>query len=154
MFFSRNKRAQPPSVPSDKEIAADMARLADAFVRGSAEEGQRFGYERESLGRLDPLVDLFLQSRPSPEVVDSMAISMGAFVGELIVREGGGRWTYVPPGARGVQLVSGLVCFPLSKVGKRLTVGPEHSIAQFVDVAISGDFPSEARWSGRPSPKG
>jgi hypothetical protein len=132
-----------------------MARLADAFVQGAADEGHRFTYELECVGRLDPLVDLFLQSRPSPEVVDSMAMSMGAFVGELILRFGGGRWTYVPEaGSPAVQTGSRYVCFPLNKVGKRLTVGPEHSIAQFVEVAISGDMPPEARQVRPPSSAG
>ena len=153
MFFARKRRAEAtaepvadPMAPSDDQVGWQMARLADAFVRGAAEEGHHFTYDLECVSRLDPLVDLFLQGRPSPEVVDSMAMSMGAFVGELILRFGGGRWVYVAEaGSPAVQTGSRYTCFPLNKVGKRLIVGPEHSIARFVDAAMAGDIPPEAR---------
>lgn len=123
-----------------------MAGLADAFVTGAAEEGDHFDYAVENAARLDALVDLFRRGGPTDDVVHSMVLSMGAYVGELIVRNGGGRWTHVPEAdAPGVQLTSGLVCFPLNKVAKRITVGPAHSIAQFVDVAMSGVLPSGAQ---------
>jgi hypothetical protein len=123
-----------------------MARFADIFVTGSAEEGHHFDYAVENAPRLDALVDLFRDGEPADDVIHSMVLSMGAYVGELIVRNGGGRWTHVPE-ARGfgVELTSGLVCFPLNKVGKRITVGPEHSIAQFVEFAMSGVLPPEAQ---------
>lgn len=77
---------------------------------------------------------------------------MGAYVGELIVRSGCGRWLHVPEAdAPGVQLISGLVCFPLNSVAERITVGPEHSIAQFVEVAMSGTLPSGAQPVDPPS---
>jgi hypothetical protein len=116
-----------------------MAGLADAFVTGAAEEGDHFDYAVEDAGRLDAWVDLFRQGEPSDDVVHTVVLSLGAYVGELIVRNGGGSWTHVAEAdAPGVRLTSGLVCFPLNKVGKRLAVGPEHGIAQFVDVAVSG----------------
>lgn len=123
-----------------------MAGLSEAFVSGSAEEGEHFDYAPENAERLDAWVELFVAERPSEDVVHSVVVSMGAYVGELIVRNGGGRWTFAPQaGAPGVELTSGLVCFPLNKVGKRITVGPEHSIDQFVQVALAGELPPEAR---------
>jgi hypothetical protein len=121
-----------------------MAALAVAFVSGAAQEGHHFDYAVENAPRLDALVDIFLQSQPRDDVVNSMVLSMGAYVGELIVRNGGGSWTFDPEaGAPGVRLTSDLVGFPLNKVGKRITVGAEHSIAQFVEVAMSGELPPE-----------
>lgn len=123
-----------------------MAELADAFVRGSAEEGHHFDYAPENAHRLDALVDMFLISQPTEDVVHSMVMSMGAYVGELVVRGGAGRWTLEPQTeAPGIRLRTGVLCFPLNKVAKRIAVGPEHSIAQFVEVAISGELPSTAR---------
>jgi hypothetical protein len=122
-----------------------MAALAGAFVSGAAQEGHRFDYAVENAPRLDALVDLFLQSQPGDDVINSMVLSMGAYVGELIVRNGGGSWTFEQEvDAPGVRLTSDLVCFPLNKVGKRITVGAEHSITQFVEVAMSGELPPEA----------
>lgn len=126
------------------DVAADMAALAGAFVDGAAREGHHFDFAVENAPRLDALVDLFLQSGPGDDVVNSMVLSMGAYVGELIVRNGGGAWTFdQQAGAPGVRLASGVVGFPLNKVGKRIAVGPEHSISQFVEVAMSGELPPQ-----------
>jgi hypothetical protein len=122
-----------------------MAALADVFVSGAAQEGHHFDYAAENAPRLDALVDLFLESEPGADVVNSMVLGMGAYVGELIVRNGGGVWTFEQEaGAPGVRLTSDLVAFPLSTVGRRITVGAEHSIAEFVEVALSGELPPEA----------
>jgi hypothetical protein len=112
---------------------------AEAFVDAMA--------EIETARRLDPLADLLLQHGPfGPDDVRSLATSMGAFVGELLVRNGGARWSYdIDHESPAVRLPSGIACFPLNKVSKRLTVGPEHSIAQFVEVAMSGVIPPRAR---------
>jgi hypothetical protein len=83
-----------------------------------------------------------------------MVMSMGAYVGELIVRNAAGIWAYEPQtSAPGIKLRTGLLCFPLNKVGKRITVGPEHSIAQFVEAAMSGGLPPHrtARRSAGPT---
>jgi hypothetical protein len=132
--------------PAGGEIATSMAQLADVFVTGSAAEGHHFDYAIENASRLDPLVDLFTRERPPNDVVHSMVLSMGAYVGELMVRNGLGRWIYErAQGVPAVELTSGLVCFPLNKVGKRITVGAEHSIAQFVAAARSGVVPAGAQ---------
>lgn len=116
-----------------------MARFADIFVRGSAEDGQTFSYDICEAGRLDDLADLYLRGGPDADGVHSMTVAMGAFVGEIIVRAGLGAWERgSPETGPGLRLWSGLQCFPLTKVSKRLTVGAEHSIAQFVAVARSG----------------
>jgi hypothetical protein len=155
--FSRRKkqeRARAISTPDEAKVLADMARPANAFVTGSAEEGHHFDYAVENAPRLDALVDLFRRSQPSDDVVHSMALSMGAHVGELIVRNGAGSWTYSPEAdSPGVLLASGLVCFPLNKVAKRIKVGPTHSIAQFVEVAMSGVLPPGAQ-PVKPTPGG
>lgn len=128
-----------------------MSGLADAFVSAAADEGDHYDFEPASARRLDAWVDLFVGDRPGVDRIHSVAFSMGAYVGELIVRNRGGGWTFDhQTEAPCIRLTSGLVCFPLNKVGKRITIGPEHSIAQFVDVALSGDLPAEARRA--PSP--
>jgi hypothetical protein len=122
-----------------------MAALAGAFVSGAAEEGHHFDYASENAARLDPLVDLFLQSQPGDDVINSMVLSMGAYVGELIVRNGGGIWTFEQEvGAPGVRLTSDVICFPLNQVDKRITIGAEHSLAQFMEMAMSGGLPPDA----------
>jgi hypothetical protein len=146
---SRRRKSTPLAseapAAADGDVAADMAALAEAFVGGAAQEGHHFDYAVENAPRLDALVDLFLESQPGDDVVNSMVLNMGAYVGELIVRNGGGTWTFdQEAGAPGVRLTSGLIGFPLNKVGKRITVGGEHSISRFVEVAMAGDLPPDA----------
>ena len=113
-----------------------MGSLADAFVRGAAEEGQSVDFSPASAARIDLIAGLFIDTHhgePPPAILHTMTMSMGAFLGELIVRNGGGAWVY-DNGANtaAVQLTrSSLRCFPLNKVSKRLTIGPEHSLEQF-----------------------
>jgi hypothetical protein len=123
-----------------------MVGLSEAFRSGAAEEGHHYDHAPANASRLDAWVDSFVADGPRGDVVHSVVLSMGAYVGEILVRNAGDTWTFEPQaGAPGIKLPSGLVCFPLSKVGKRITVGPEHSIAQFVDVAMSGLLPPGAR---------
>jgi hypothetical protein len=123
------------AVPADDNVSRDMAALAAAFVRGSAEEGRVFGYDVESAYRLDAAVDDFLPTRPSADYLHSMIMSMGAYLGELLVRHRGGRWV-AKAGSQepAVELGDGFEAFPLNTVAKRITIGPEHSITQFFDA--------------------
>jgi hypothetical protein len=123
-----------------------MASLAEAFVNGIATEGHHFDYAVANAARLDAVVDLFLASQPGKNDVHSMQALMGAYVGELITRNGGGRWRYsLEVDAPSVILTSGLQAFPTFKVAKRLHVGSEHSIAQFIETSMSGVLPPGAR---------
>ena len=133
--------------PSDVELAQQMCRFAEIFREGSAAEGHHLDFEGANVDRLDALADLFLRGDPSLDLVRSMTVSMGAYLGELIVRQGAGRWVFEPrSGEPGIRLSgSTLTCFPLNKVGKRLTVGPEHNFRQFYDTAVTGTLPPEAR---------
>lgn len=56
-----------------------------------------------------------------------MIMSIGADLGELLVRHGGGRWAFDPAsGAAVVEMPNELVAYPHSKLAKRLDNGPEH----------------------------
>lgn len=71
-------------------------------------------------------------------VLHSNAIAAGAYVGEVLVRAGKGSWTS-GGGLPGVRLhAEPTVVFPIDKVGKRLTLGPEHDIRPFIAVAWHG----------------
>jgi hypothetical protein len=64
-FFDRLRRRIDPT---DAETADAMRNLAEAFVAGSAEEGEPFGWESVEASRLDELCHRFLASRPSAAV--------------------------------------------------------------------------------------
>lgn len=48
----------------DAETADAMRRLAEAFVKGAAEEGDPFGWESAEASRLDGVCDVFLANDP------------------------------------------------------------------------------------------
>jgi hypothetical protein len=116
-----------------------MRAFAQIFVDGAAAEGQEFGWDPASARRLDGLCEAFLASQPGADAIQSMILAMGSYLGELVVRNGGGRWTYdTRAGAAGVDVPSRKRCFPHSRVGQRLTTGPGHSLRLFYEIAVAG----------------
>jgi hypothetical protein len=146
MFRRRGKKGDSERPPSDEDVAEAMHGLAVIFVEGSAQEGYEFGWDADSANRLDELCDAFLAGRPDKAVVDSMIMSMGAYLGELIVRNAGGRWTYhQEQQAAAVETGQQQLCFPHNKVAKRLARGEEHGLWAFYEYAATGKVPPGAQ---------
>jgi hypothetical protein len=126
-------------LPADENVAADMLAFAQMFVDGAAAEGREFGWDAICAQRLDPLCEAFLASSPDADAIQTMVLAMGSYLGELVVRNAGGRWTYDPrAGAAGVDVPSRKRCFPHSRVAQRLTLGSAHSLRLFYDIAVTG----------------
>jgi hypothetical protein len=139
-------------IPPDEQVAEHMLAFARIFVDGAAAEGRTFGWDASSAQRLDGLCETFLAGVPSEEAVQSMVLSMGSYLGELIVRHGTGIWTYdADAGAAGIDLPFGQRCFPHHKVGRRLSRGPAHSLRLFYYIAVTGDL-TLGTVDERPSP--
>jgi hypothetical protein len=129
-----------PGVPTDAGTARAMRELAEAFVSGMAEEGERFGWESTEAGRLDDICGDVLASRPPQPVRQGVTMRMGAYLGELLVRNGDGRWTYDPAqGAPAVALPNGLRGFPHHEVERRLDTGGEQYLVRFYWTAMKGE---------------
>ncbi|MEU7820286.1 hypothetical protein [Catellatospora sp. NPDC049133] len=126
--------------PSDAETAKAMRGLAEAFVSASAEDGRALGWDSTEASRLDDLCDAFLATDPPAEYRHSMIMGMGAYVGELMVRHGGGRWAYdANERAAVVEMPNGLRGFPHNKVAKRLDHGREHDLFTFYWYGLTRD---------------
>lgn len=124
--------------PSDAETAQVMRGLAEAFVKASATEGWPLGWESAEASRLDDICDAFLATDPPAAYRHSMIMSLGAFLGELMVRHGGGRWAYDPrENAAVVEMPNGLRGFPHNKVAKRLDHGREHDLFTFYRYGLT-----------------
>lgn len=119
-----------------------MLGLARAFVDGSAAEGDPFGWESDEAARLDGVCEAFLANDPPAEYQHSMIMAMGAYLGELLVRHGGGRWAYdAGQQAAAVEMPNGLRAYPHNKVAKRLERGPEHSLSAFYRYGLTRETP-------------
>jgi hypothetical protein len=137
-FLERFRRAP---VPTDVQTAEEMLKLAEAFVADAAEEGETFTWESAEASRLDSLCDALLATRPSPGRQYAWIMGMGAYLGELLVRNGGGRWSYGKRTAAVVEMPNGLNGYPHNKVAKRLEIGAEHNLFQFYWYALTRDTP-------------
>ncbi|HEU4424536.1 MAG TPA: hypothetical protein VFR67_18565 [Pilimelia sp.] len=85
----------------------------------------------------DGLSDAFLRCDPPADVMHSMIMSMGAYLGELIVRASGGRWGYDAELRQAViETGDGVVGWPHNKVAKRFEQGPQHSLYQYYRYAV------------------
>jgi hypothetical protein len=150
-FLDRfRKRADP----TDAETADAMRRLAQAFVTGSVEEGEPFGWESTEASRLDDVCDAFLANNPPADYRHSMIMGMGAYLGELLVRHGGGRWAFDPTtNAAVVEMPNGLRAYPHNKVAKRLDRGPEHNLFQFYWYGLTRETPPGTNIRVMPDPR-
>ncbi|MBB5872450.1 hypothetical protein F4553_005884 [Allocatelliglobosispora scoriae] len=125
-------------MPTQTEVAGTMQLMAEAFIRASADEGAKLGWEADDASRLDGICDAFLRSNPPEDVQNSMVMAMGAYLGELLVRTGGGQWTYdADQQEAAVIMPNGTHGYPHSKVAKRLYLGAEHDLLDFYERSLA-----------------
>jgi hypothetical protein len=148
-FFERAGR-QDSGPPSDEKIAAQMRSLAKVFVDLMASKGEVLAWDTASALRLDGLCEEFVTGKPDNATLPYLTAVMGAYLGELVVRNGRGRWVYTPEAnAPAVELPSGTRCFPQHKVAKRLNVGSEHNLWVFYEYMMTGKTAPDVKVSPR-----
>ena len=134
-----------------------MARAADVFVQSVRESGAPYvlDFSPGSIAELDAMIAT--EWPPGERPSDQLISTMGAYVGEVLVRSLGGQWTELPEAPEpGVRVGEG-IAFPISKVHKRVEFGDSHSIAHFVSElrAYAREGPARTRqWTeaAPPSP--
>ncbi|MFE0148072.1 hypothetical protein ACFWY5_13075 [Nonomuraea sp. NPDC059007] len=125
-----------------------MQSLAETFVHGATLQGFSIDWTSASALQLDLYCDAFMAGelsptsrwtgRPTKDYIHTMVMSMGAYLGELLVRNGGGRWAYdIEQNNACVDLDNDLRIWPHNKVFKRLTIGPEHSLAPYYHYGLT-----------------
>ena len=140
MFGKRSRpvdRLEPAPIVDDAEVASSMARLADAFVAGLAADGYRLGYAPDDAYALDAAVDRYLATLPGYDARRGYAFSLGAYLGELVIRTYGGHWTREQvSGQPGVRLSSGRITLPMDETARRLEVGMSHALAAYFEACV------------------
>jgi len=71
---------------------------------------------------------------PSDETILQMSKMLGGYLGEVIIKHYGGSWDiedFMNGGNTIVLNTGGIKAFPIGKVYKRLTNGPEDNVAHF-----------------------
>jgi hypothetical protein len=137
-WFSRR---HPPQVVDDADVANEMRRLAEEFIKGLAVDGWHFTWDAAQVSLLDELCDAFMRDDPPSELQHTMIMGMGSYLGELLVRCGS-RWSYdVEQRAATVEMPNGLVAYPHSRIAKRLEFGPEYSLPPYLQYALTREIP-------------
>ncbi|PRX47576.1 hypothetical protein B0I33_105155 [Prauserella shujinwangii] len=114
------------------DMASAMRDRAGSFVAAQAAAGRSFTWEPAEVSRLDGVIEAFVRAEPDSAAEHDMVMSMGSYLGELLVAQAGGRWSYdQESSAATVLLPNGLVAYPHNKVAKRLHHGGDHSLFSY-----------------------
>ena len=129
------------SAPSDAETAEAMQALAEVFLHSNGTEMQ-LSWDGSDIARLDDLCDQFvIPGQRTMSTRSALSARMGAYVGELLVRNAGGRWVYDEEcRSAAVELPGEHRVFPAERVAQRIAVGHHHSIAEFYRATLAGDL--------------
>ncbi|WP_329114868.1 hypothetical protein [Streptomyces sp. NBC_01353] len=121
-----------------KLCAADMGRHASEFVERAAVRSRLpLDYSVTSLRIVDRLIDGLRQGGGGRERVNGALTAIGAYVGEVLVREAGAVWVDLPPEHLlrsvfghpvGVRMPDGRMWNPLGRTVNRFEVGPQESL--------------------------
>jgi hypothetical protein len=117
-----------------------MARWSEVFRQAWNAAGFTFDYGREDATRLDAFLDEWLEIGPNKDDRETMANTSGAYLGELLIRHGNGRWVWADWDGPAVELPNGLVANPHGKVSRRFDEGPKHNIHAFYHYALSREM--------------
>jgi hypothetical protein len=128
-----------------------MAHAAETLARIMAENGKPnvFDFSEASVAALDATIqsDWAPGTKPSDQTVGLM----GAYLGEVLVRNLGGTWVRSGNNPEpGIQLSGGDVAFPLTKVRKRVQLGQEHDLAYFyqeLSAYVQEGPARQSRWT-------
>jgi hypothetical protein len=132
-------------MPSDDSLNDAMANAAAQAVEMAARGRLHLDFSLESLLTVEAQLDSLHKALPrgwfaklakpgpSDEEIDAMALSIGAYVGEVLRRHLGGEWrsaNSMQPDVRipTLHLSNGSEVWPQVKVNKRLRLGAEESV--------------------------
>jgi hypothetical protein len=130
--------------PATPENARDHAELA---VRVAREEyDTELDYSSESLERLDGEIDSLREDGLDGEEAAEVLFVFGCYLGEVMVRQLGGRWVPVgrsplkdvSPWPMVVTLADGSTWDTIGKVYKRLELGDSEFLPSFFQWAAGG----------------
>ncbi|WP_338491491.1 hypothetical protein [Streptomyces sp. SJL17-4] len=134
--------------------AADMGRHAGEFVgRATARARLPLDYTAASLRVVDRLIDGLRQGGAGREDVAGPLIGIGAYVGEVLVREAGAVWVDIPPEHLlrsvfahpvGSRMPDGRVWNPLGRTVNRFEIGPRESLQTYF-LTLHGRRPPRSR---------
>jgi hypothetical protein len=126
-----------------KPIPENAAKFAADIVGAAAEvSGATLDYSIESLQKVDEIIEGLRRDGCKPDQIAATLFAFGCYVGEVFVRQVGGRWRNASETSMAdiagfllvVELSEEKLVNPIGKVFKRLENGPEDSLPYFYHV--------------------
>jgi hypothetical protein len=91
------------------------------------------GWTERDAAALEQWCTTLLAGQPSVEVLKGWLAPLGAYLGELLVRCGGGRWQDDEAARRYVVVMpNGVTAFPHGQAEQRLRYGAEYDLSAYV----------------------
>lgn len=101
------------------------------------------GYDEAGLHEVDRILGQFHDEGAPPDAVATITFLFGAYIGEVIRRVDGGKWTHVPDGHPlggsdypMMTLPGGSMVNPVGKAFKRVRNGAEDNVPYFYRVLV------------------
>lgn len=159
-FFDRRKKAAPAAQETSRplDVAYDflpenMHLFAEDMVGLAASiSGVILDYTPASLEGVDSILHRLGEQGNTEQQIAKTLIGFGAYVGEVIVRDVGGRWKDVTGDKLGemlgpfpmiVETTSGVIWNPIGKCFKRLT-DPSDNLPFFYEGVVEKESPRGA----------
>jgi hypothetical protein len=132
------------AMSDDRDLAAFLVNTCGEIVMTAALKwGVMLDFTEASLADVEEVLGVLHEGlksasageKPAPDKVRGMAIRFGVYVGEVVRRSLGGRWTNSEVAGQGAVLrlvMDKAECYPLRKVEKRLTEGPGDDVRFYV----------------------
>jgi hypothetical protein len=129
-------------------IPENAPKFAGDIVAAAAEiSGVALDYSADSLKDVDDIIERMRQDGCTSEQLAETLFGFGCYVGEVFVRQAGGRWRNAADTAMAdlagfplvVELGEEHFCNPIGKVFKRLENGEEDNLPYFYQVFTSRD---------------
>jgi len=134
----------------DADLAEEMRIRAEILTHESAINDRELDWTTQSLELLEQSCADFLTTEPNEDAIESMSLTVGAYLGEVIRKESvAGQWFLdeekdiialrVTPQIEHPQVES-ITCYPLARVAERLVAGEQPGLRAFGEVVVSGVF--------------
>jgi hypothetical protein len=144
VFVFRRRRA----IPALREQSSPFQKEAASFVAivGDIAPGLELDYTAGSVRSLEDFIATKFDPPGSSYVPESLAVGVGCYVGEVVVRTLGGRWN--PDGSAEVLDIGRVNCtFPIQKAQRRFANGPDDSLSWYYE-ALAHYAAGEERYAG------
>jgi hypothetical protein len=121
-----------------RDLTVKQRKVSELFLETAKKLGDMtFDYSEQSVEQLESFVDRLWDPNapPSEAELDSLTKLIGAYLGEVMIRNVGGHWAWSPDrNMPAIETDQGSWAYVLDKVYKRQVAGSEESLVEFYEA--------------------